>query len=764
MSSKRSSRNSRRMTYGRLEPRMMLSADLDVARSLIVGGDFETTGPTEFVAFADGDQSNQQAIDFRTVQTDFGRIVQLDSIAGQLDSLAQNVITEVDTEYIIAFDLRGRPINSGDAADTNDVEVLFGGESLGVFTGIDRWQTISVSVTADAELTQLEFREVSESSDGRGILLDHISVAEVEQIAVTNGSLENVDGDVTTGVVTSENLPGFFAIGETGDEGIGVSQVADATDGNNVFNLNTSNDRADRVFQNIRTEAGGRYFVSFDLRNGDSTDSDPVDLRVRWNGEFAGSFSGTADWQRFGFVANADDGFSTLVFREPGNATGDGVDAQIDNIQVYRIGSIVSDFSIDLNGAAAGTDFGSDFVENGSTQVTADDLTLQFDNGNFLRSATVRVLGFTGTETLTANTTGTNIETQFNSETGILRLVGRDQVSDYQDVLRSLQFSDSNDNPTAGERRLLISVTDGTEISERPEVVLNVIPVNDAPVVTALGDIPLAQNTPLTLSVDAVDPDNEQLAFAITVTGDTEIFGDSLPTINDQGQIQLETVRDGTALITVDVRDADGLGEQFSFNVTTSFELPTAEIPDDFQQFSGNRQLSNTDPALRNNIYDAAPAFNIDTSLNYQAVIETADGEIRFDLFENESPITVNNFVNLAEDGFFDGLTFHRVIEGFVAQGGDPTGAGAGGPGYQFADELDNGLEFNGFGQLAKANSGPDTNGSQFFFTLNDSPAFAGEHTIFGQVIEGEQVLRDVNLTTPGGEPEVIRRVRIEIV
>ena len=127
------------------------------------------------------------------------------------------------------------------------------------------------------------------------------------------------------------------------------------------------------------------------------------------------------------------------------------------------------------------------------------------------------------------------------------------------------------------------------------------------------------------------------------------------------------------------------------------------------------------------------------------------------------SPITVNNFVNLAEDGFYDGVTFHRVIDDFVAQGGDPTGTGSGGPGYQFVDELNNGLNFRGFGQLAMANSGPDTNGSQFFFTLNDNPAFSGDHTIFGEIVEGEDVLRAIELTNGSNTPEVIQRVRIEI-
>ena len=197
--------------------------------------------------------------------------------------------------------------------------------------------------------------------------------------------------------------------------------------------------------------------------------------------------------------------------------------------------------------------------------------------------------------------------------------------------------------------------------------------------------------------------------------------------------------------------------------VNVPFEEPSGNVPNDFQQFSGERQLSNVTPNLRNEIYDSAPEMTIDTNLDYQAVIETSDGIIRVDLFESESPITVNNFVNLAEDGYYDGLTFHRVLPNFVAQGGDPTGVGSGGPGYQFVDELNNGLVFSGFGQLAMANSGPNTNGSQFFFTLNENPAFAGEHTIFGDVIQGENVLLDVNLTS-SGVAEIIQRVTIEVV
>ena len=757
----RSKRQKSNLTYGLLEARNMLSADLDPARNLIVNGDFETDNSSAFFAFADGNQSDVQEIRIVTVTTDHGNIAELDSVAGQMDSIAQDVITTAGELYIISFDLRGRPIEAGDPSDTNDVEVLFDSLTLGRFTGIDRWQTISISAIASGDLAQLEFREASAVSDGKGILLDHISVAGVSDSIAVNGSFEEVDADVSSGIVNSDELPGFHVVEQDGMRLIGVRAVGDASDGQHVLNLNTSDARLDRVFQNIRGEAWSRYFVTFDLRNGDATETEPANLRLRWNNEFAGSFFGTSQWQRYGTVLQATSEYSTLLFRESAAASGSG--PQIDNIKIYRIDSLPTDFLLDLNGAQAGTGSTATFIENGQSTLTTDDLLLTFSNGSFLSSATARVLDFSGTEQLQANTQGTGIVQQFDVNTGILRLVGRSSVNNYRQVLRSLTYQDSSDDIETGIKRVVVSVSDGTAASEQAEILVNVFAVNDPPVATPLGDIDLPLYNTMTLNVQAVDPDDTELTYAISISGNTSIFGGDLPTISSTGQIELTASWEGVAEITVTVSDPAGLESTFTFVVEAIYELPTGQLPGNFVPFSGQRQLSNTTPSLRNNIYSAAPAFNIDTSLNYQAVIDTADGEIRFELFAAQSPLTVNNFINLAEDGFFDGISFHRVIDDFVAQGGDPTGTGSGGPGYQFADELNNGLEFESFGQLAMANSGPNTNGSQFFFTLNENPAFAGQHTIFGRVIAGEDVLRAVNLTN-AGVPEIIRRVRIEIV
>ena len=148
-----------------------------------------------------------------------------------------------------------------------------------------------------------------------------------------------------------------------------------------------------------------------------------------------------------------------------------------------------------------------------------------------------------------------------------------------------------------------------------------------------------------------------------------------------------------------------------------------------------------------------APSMTIDTSKTYLATFTLEKGgEFVIELFDDEAPITVNSFVTLARQGFYDGTTFHRVIEGFMAQGGDPTGTGSGGPGYTFEDEFGNGLTFDKPGLLAMANSGPNTNGSQFFITFVETPHLNNLHTIFGEVTEGMDVVNGITRREPGSD------------
>jgi peptidyl-prolyl cis-trans isomerase B (cyclophilin B) len=142
--------------------------------------------------------------------------------------------------------------------------------------------------------------------------------------------------------------------------------------------------------------------------------------------------------------------------------------------------------------------------------------------------------------------------------------------------------------------------------------------------------------------------------------------------------------------------------------------------------------------------YSAPPAMTIDVNKKYSAAFNTSRGEILCELFARDAPKTVNNFVFLAREKFYDGTVFHRVIPNFMIQGGDPTGTGSGGPGYQFADELKGNPHKHQVGSLSMANAGPNTNGSQFFITHVVTNWLDGKHTVFGKVLSGQEVVNAI--------------------
>ncbi len=157
-------------------------------------------------------------------------------------------------------------------------------------------------------------------------------------------------------------------------------------------------------------------------------------------------------------------------------------------------------------------------------------------------------------------------------------------------------------------------------------------------------------------------------------------------------------------------------------------------------------------PTPRPKSYSSPPPMSIDTSRQYIATIETEKGNLVLELFAKDVPATVNNFVFLAREGFYDGSTFHRVIPGFMVQGGDPTGTGMGNPGYAFKDEFSQ--HTHRAGTLSMANAGPDTNGSQFFITYVPQPALDGKHAVFGQLLNGMDVLKKLTPRDPNQNPK----------
>lgn len=154
--------------------------------------------------------------------------------------------------------------------------------------------------------------------------------------------------------------------------------------------------------------------------------------------------------------------------------------------------------------------------------------------------------------------------------------------------------------------------------------------------------------------------------------------------------------------------------------------------------------------------YSAQPAMQIDTDRTYSVKMETDRGTIELDLFPEHAPKTVNNFVCLARDGFYDGVTFHRVIANFMIQGGDPTGTGSGGPGYRFEDEFIGNPLRHETGSISMANAGPGTNGSQFFITHRPQTHLDGKHTVFGRVKDGQKVVDSIR------QGDVIIKVSVE--
>lgn len=162
--------------------------------------------------------------------------------------------------------------------------------------------------------------------------------------------------------------------------------------------------------------------------------------------------------------------------------------------------------------------------------------------------------------------------------------------------------------------------------------------------------------------------------------------------------------------------------------------------------------------------YSNQPDFSLNLKSTYTAILHTDLGDIKVRLFADLVPTTVNNFVFLSREGFYNGTIFHRVIKDFMAQGGDPTGTGRGGPGYQFRDEFNAKLRHDKPGVLSMANAGPNTNGSQFFITFVPTPWLDNKHTVFGEVTEGMDVVLSIPERDPRYQTKAGKLISIEII
>jgi cyclophilin family peptidyl-prolyl cis-trans isomerase len=198
----------------------------------------------------------------------------------------------------------------------------------------------------------------------------------------------------------------------------------------------------------------------------------------------------------------------------------------------------------------------------------------------------------------------------------------------------------------------------------------------------------------------------------------------------------------GTPSVILDGRLLPGDGIPFDYNVWENFVKQQIQLQEPLNALAERR-------------YDAPPPMTIDENATYLARVKMeTGGEFVMELWPQSAPQTVNSFVFLANEGWFDGVTFHRVLEGFVAQTGDPSGTGMGGPGYAIPNEIDPALSHSEPGMVAMANSGPDTNGSQWYITLGDASQLDGSYTIFGRVIEGMDVVEAITPRNPANDPD----------
>ncbi len=192
-------------------------------------------------------------------------------------------------------------------------------------------------------------------------------------------------------------------------------------------------------------------------------------------------------------------------------------------------------------------------------------------------------------------------------------------------------------------------------------------------------------------------------------------------------------------------------------------------LPIDFAVWDNFISSSISVAALEDMQYEEAPPMSLEEGKLYKARVTMESGdEFVIDLNQEAAPVAVNSFVFLANEGWYDGVTFHRVLPGFMAQTGDPTGTGMGGPGYEFVNEIDSNLSHNAPGVVAMANSGPDTNGSQFFITLAPATHLDGGYTIFGSIAEGMDVVEGITPRDPSIDPQappgdMIKSVAIEV-
>ena len=741
--------------FEKLEDRCLLSISLPTGTNLVENHDFESvesglvtdwTGSTDPASFNFAARPERASVAW---------------LAGG-QSMSQDIPVAPGQNHAFSFEYRLGP-------GSNAANLTVGGSAsgLGTMTPTKRWQTATLLITPDdlGGTPQNPVFNITFQSDN-DVFIDCPQLVPVQAVSLTNASFEDAPSPVNQ-YFKSNDFAGWNSVGDRRVKNLNIKREG-GSDGNRFLNLDGSNSALDRVYQDFATENGQNYYVSFDIKS--PTGSSGVDdqVRVRWNGNFGGSFFGGTDWSSVGFFTSSNSDSTRLLFREVGGIDGgDGRGPHIDNLQVFQIQPGRDSFTINHSGTS-----NKSFTENGGPLgLFQQDLELANSVRDELTGAVVQIQNLVdGTsESLTVDAGETGIRANYDPDTGRLRLSGRGSTADYETVFNTLAYNNTSENPNPVTRKIRFSIDHGSSFSSSEFLTVEINPVNDSPQISSIEDASLTVLTSFNFQTVASDPEGSPLTYTIASAGTALGNGDTPPTISSSGVINWTPQQSGMLDVTVTVEDPEGQTAHRSFTLSALLDAP---LPGNFAPFSGSRQLSNVVPILRNNVYSSAPPMNIDTANEYRATFQTDDGLIEILLYDNDTPETVNSFVNLARDGFYDGLTFHRVISltgsptsGFIAQGGDPLGTGTGGPGYNYGDE--NLLNAN-FDKpviaMANRGAGTNSNGSQFFLTYDDQVQHLnGGHTIFGEITSGLGVVNQITKRDPnsGIPAEIIRKVTI---
>jgi cyclophilin family peptidyl-prolyl cis-trans isomerase len=618
---------------------------------------------------------------------------------------------------------------------------------------------------------------------------------------VVNGEFSDFQAGSVDNFFRADQVPGWNVIGLEGEDQLDYQLNIIPYQGLGfVLDLDSTAFNFDRIYQDIPTETGRQYLIAFDFSahpalsgqlEGPQITERTADFEVWWDGVKVGTFTSNEQWKTGTiWVTGGSGSTSRLMFSEIAEGAsggGDGLGALLNNVRVvaavtssirnggfenvsgqptdgkYRNQDIDGWDAIGPSPAQRGVQIETPVAGEPQPRHGARMLNLNA-NDNFRDAvfqdfateagATYYVRFFARSEH------GEQLRVRWNDQWATSLRPG-DQWQSYGILVQAdsassqLMFLEGDQQ----SQNILIDTVSLVRIDSKG--------VNRTPVVQQFPDQLVEFGQPVTFPIVASDPDGDALFYSLQSSG--ILASQNFPGISQNGQIQWTPTQAGNFELTVRATDGFGAFQEMSFFVTVSPFVP----------LSGTGALSEVPPQFRNNVYssvsqtwpDQRPPLTIDVTREYQAVLATTAGQFTLRLFPDKAPVAVNSFVALAQDGFYDGLKFHRVIEGFVAQGGDPLGTGQGGPGYRFIDEVNNGLVFDRAGILAMANAGPGTNGSQFFITYGATPWLNNLHTIFGEILGDPTSFNNIVLTNtsgnqpiPGAIPTIINSITINVV